>query len=92
VSRLTEGKAVRTGGRRTPLLPYTASTLRFLVRAPVFSRCPIDSVTGRLPHAEVGHLGAIVPTQHYQAELVNQIQVVAVAQKRVFFIVVHAII
>jgi hypothetical protein len=71
-------------------LQHDQQTLRLLILALVFPSCPLYCLACRVPHAELGDLGSVVPAQHYQTGVVYQIQVVAVAEKRFFPIAVHA--
>src|SRR5215204_1448263 len=61
-----------------------------LIRAPVFLCCLLDSLTGCIPYAESGDLGAVFSTQHSRTKDTYQVQAVAVAQKRLSLGVAHA--
>jgi hypothetical protein len=65
--------------------------LHFLIPALVFLSCLLDSLTGRIPYAEPSDFGTVFPTQHCNARDTHQIQAVAVAQKRLPLIIVHAL-
>jgi hypothetical protein len=65
--------------RAIALLPHgqQALYLLILIRAPVFLCCLLDSLTGRIPYAESGDLGAVFPRQQCRTRDTHQIQAVA---------------
>jgi hypothetical protein len=73
------------------LTTHGQQALHFLIRALVFLRCLLDSLTGCIPYAEPGDFGAVFPAQHYHTMDTHQIQSVAVAEKRLPLNVVHAL-
>jgi hypothetical protein len=62
-----------------------------LIRALVYLRSLLDSLTPRIPYAEPGDLGAVFPAQHYHTRDAHQVQAVAIAEKRLCLSVVHAL-
>jgi len=95
VGFLVQHPFTRASWDLTPLYAYDIAlqhdqeTLRLLVLALVFPRCPLYCLARRVPHAELGDFGPVVSAKYYQAEVVYQVQVVAVAQKRLVPITVH---
>jgi hypothetical protein len=75
--------------RSAPTL-HSQNPLDQLIRALVFLRCLLDSLTGCIPYAEPGDLGSIFPTQQCRTRHAHQVQAVAVTEQRSPLGVVHA--
>jgi hypothetical protein len=60
-----------------------------ILLALVLLGCLLDSLTGRIPHAEPGDLCAIFPAQYYHTGDAHQIQAITLAQKRLLTFIVH---